>query len=256
MSDLTPWAELAETHSAIVVFAGDRAYKLKKPVTFDFLDFSTRRAPGSRRPPRGGPEPTHLPRRLPGRVGRARRRRFDLRPPRGHATAAVGSSSLRWSRPGPSPTTTSARWLGSSRCSTPPHLAPRPPRPPDPRSTSPPSSSSTSVSSSASAVDPRRSDAGRGRGARATCYVRGRARLFEARVRAGGMGLRRPRRPARRRHLLPGRRPTGPRLPGLLRRAAVRRRPRRRRVPRNGSRTPGCARPRRGARAALRRVLR
>jgi aminoglycoside phosphotransferase family enzyme/predicted kinase len=37
-----PWAELAETHSAIVVFAGDRAYKLKKPVTFDFLDFSTR----------------------------------------------------------------------------------------------------------------------------------------------------------------------------------------------------------------------
>ena len=32
----------AETHSAIVVFAGDRAYKLKKPVTFDFLDFSTR----------------------------------------------------------------------------------------------------------------------------------------------------------------------------------------------------------------------
>jgi aminoglycoside phosphotransferase family enzyme len=37
-----PWAELAETHSAIVVFAGDRAYKLKKPVAFDFLDFSTR----------------------------------------------------------------------------------------------------------------------------------------------------------------------------------------------------------------------
>jgi aminoglycoside phosphotransferase family enzyme/predicted kinase len=37
-----PWADLAETHSAIVVFAGDRAYKLKKPVTFDFLDFSTR----------------------------------------------------------------------------------------------------------------------------------------------------------------------------------------------------------------------
>ena len=42
MSTLAPWAELAETHSAIVVFAGDRAYKLKKPVKFDFLDFSTR----------------------------------------------------------------------------------------------------------------------------------------------------------------------------------------------------------------------
>jgi uncharacterized protein len=37
-----PWAALAETHSAIVVFTGDRAYKLKKPVKFDFLDFSTR----------------------------------------------------------------------------------------------------------------------------------------------------------------------------------------------------------------------
>jgi aminoglycoside phosphotransferase family enzyme/predicted kinase len=36
------WADLVETHSAIVVFAGDRAYKLKKPVRFDFLDFSTR----------------------------------------------------------------------------------------------------------------------------------------------------------------------------------------------------------------------
>ena len=36
------WADLAETHSAIVVFVGDRAYKLKKPVKFDFLDFSTR----------------------------------------------------------------------------------------------------------------------------------------------------------------------------------------------------------------------
>ena len=42
MTTPAPWAELAETHSAIVVFAGDRAYKLKKPVKFDFLDFSTR----------------------------------------------------------------------------------------------------------------------------------------------------------------------------------------------------------------------
>jgi aminoglycoside phosphotransferase family enzyme/predicted kinase len=42
MTASVPWAELAETHSAIVVFAGDRAYKLKKPATFDFLDFSTR----------------------------------------------------------------------------------------------------------------------------------------------------------------------------------------------------------------------
>jgi aminoglycoside phosphotransferase family enzyme/predicted kinase len=37
----TPWVELAETHSAVVFFVGERAYKLKKPVRFDFLDFST-----------------------------------------------------------------------------------------------------------------------------------------------------------------------------------------------------------------------
>ena len=42
MTTHEPWADLAETHSAIVLFAGDRAYKLKKPVQFDFLDFSTR----------------------------------------------------------------------------------------------------------------------------------------------------------------------------------------------------------------------
>jgi len=39
--DREPWAALAETHSAVVFFAGDRAYKRKKPVRFDFLDFST-----------------------------------------------------------------------------------------------------------------------------------------------------------------------------------------------------------------------
>ena len=36
-----PYADLAETHSAVVFFAGDRAYKLKKPVRTGFLDFST-----------------------------------------------------------------------------------------------------------------------------------------------------------------------------------------------------------------------
>jgi aminoglycoside phosphotransferase family enzyme/predicted kinase len=36
------WApEVAETHSAWVVMLGERAYKIKKPVTLDFLDFST-----------------------------------------------------------------------------------------------------------------------------------------------------------------------------------------------------------------------
>ncbi|WP_338596182.1 AAA family ATPase [Saccharopolyspora sp. SCSIO 74807] len=32
-------AELAESHTAVVVFCGDRAYKVKKPVDFGFLDF-------------------------------------------------------------------------------------------------------------------------------------------------------------------------------------------------------------------------
>ncbi|PPJ30940.1 hypothetical protein C5E45_07350 [Nocardia nova] len=39
-----PFAALAETHSAVVVLYGDRAYKVKKPVRTDFLDFSTRAA--------------------------------------------------------------------------------------------------------------------------------------------------------------------------------------------------------------------
>jgi uncharacterized protein len=39
-----PFAEVEETHSAVVYFAGDRAFKLKKPVKLGFLDFSTRPA--------------------------------------------------------------------------------------------------------------------------------------------------------------------------------------------------------------------
>lgn len=34
-------AAVAESHSAVVMFVGDRAYKVKKPVDFGFLDFST-----------------------------------------------------------------------------------------------------------------------------------------------------------------------------------------------------------------------
>ncbi len=35
---------LVETHSALLIFVGDRVYKLKKPVDFGFLDFRTRAA--------------------------------------------------------------------------------------------------------------------------------------------------------------------------------------------------------------------
>lgn len=36
-----PWAGCAETHTAVVYFAGDRAAKLKKPVDLGFVDFTT-----------------------------------------------------------------------------------------------------------------------------------------------------------------------------------------------------------------------
>lgn len=36
-----PAAEIHETHTGVVVLIGDRAYKVKKPVVTDFLDFST-----------------------------------------------------------------------------------------------------------------------------------------------------------------------------------------------------------------------
>jgi uncharacterized protein len=39
-----PWAQVAETHSAVVFFVGDQVYKLKKPVRLGFLDFSTQEA--------------------------------------------------------------------------------------------------------------------------------------------------------------------------------------------------------------------
>ncbi|GGL07692.1 hypothetical protein Sme01_67360 [Sphaerisporangium melleum] len=38
------WAEVTETHTGVVVLLGERAYKLKKPVRFGFLDFTGREA--------------------------------------------------------------------------------------------------------------------------------------------------------------------------------------------------------------------
>ncbi len=39
-----PFAAVAETHTAAVFFVGDRVYKLKKPVSFGFVDFTGRAA--------------------------------------------------------------------------------------------------------------------------------------------------------------------------------------------------------------------
>ncbi len=44
MNDGDRAAAVAETHVSVLVFAGNRAYKLKKPVALGFLDFSTRQA--------------------------------------------------------------------------------------------------------------------------------------------------------------------------------------------------------------------
>jgi aminoglycoside phosphotransferase family enzyme/predicted kinase len=44
LPDAPDSAALAETHTAVTVFVADRAYKLKKPVSLGFLDFSTREA--------------------------------------------------------------------------------------------------------------------------------------------------------------------------------------------------------------------
>ncbi|WP_414738683.1 AAA family ATPase [Mycobacterium haemophilum] len=38
---MSPYAEIRETHTGVVVLVGDKAYKVKKPVATDFLDFST-----------------------------------------------------------------------------------------------------------------------------------------------------------------------------------------------------------------------
>ncbi len=39
-----PYAQVRETHTGVVILVGDRAYKAKRPVVTDFLDFSTRDA--------------------------------------------------------------------------------------------------------------------------------------------------------------------------------------------------------------------
>jgi aminoglycoside phosphotransferase family enzyme/predicted kinase len=38
---LNPYAEVHETHTGVVVLVGDKAYKAKKPIATEFLDFST-----------------------------------------------------------------------------------------------------------------------------------------------------------------------------------------------------------------------
>jgi aminoglycoside phosphotransferase family enzyme/predicted kinase len=39
--EISPYVEVHETHTGVVVLAGDKAYKAKKPIATEFLDFST-----------------------------------------------------------------------------------------------------------------------------------------------------------------------------------------------------------------------
>ncbi|WP_232327105.1 AAA family ATPase [Herbidospora yilanensis] len=41
---MRPWAQIKETHTAAVIFLGDRVFKIKKPVDLGFLDFTTLQA--------------------------------------------------------------------------------------------------------------------------------------------------------------------------------------------------------------------
>jgi uncharacterized protein len=41
VDEVAPYAEVRETHSAVVFLVGDRAFKMKKPVDLGFLDFSS-----------------------------------------------------------------------------------------------------------------------------------------------------------------------------------------------------------------------
>lgn len=61
--------ELIETHISWLFLVGDNVYKVKKPVAFSFLDFTTLDAPPLL-PPRGPPESTDVARGLRGRRGR------------------------------------------------------------------------------------------------------------------------------------------------------------------------------------------
>ena len=68
----------AETHSGLVFFVGDRAYKLKKDVDLGFLDFTSREKRLAACRARGRAEPPSVPRCVPRRRRRAGRVRRAL----------------------------------------------------------------------------------------------------------------------------------------------------------------------------------
>ncbi len=237
-----PYVSVAETHSGAVFFAGDRAFKLKKPVSFGFLDFSTLEA---RR--RACERELELNRRLAPDVY------LDM-------AALVGSDGTASEhfvvmRRLPADRRLSA--LVEAGAHVDDHL----------RALARLLAAFHSRAARSAAIDGwagrdavlrrweanavemaapprRRVPAGDG-GARPLprSPLPRRSRAAVLRPSRRGKGVRRARGPARRGHLLPGRRPSGARLHRLRRSPALRGRPLRRRVLGHGPRTARAARP-------------
>ena len=90
-----PGRSLRRPAPAIVVFTGDRAYKLKKP---SLLDFSTAQSSGGGGPPRGGPQPPPLAPNVSARRRRPRRRRLGVRPTSSVMRRLPADGQRRWSQ--------------------------------------------------------------------------------------------------------------------------------------------------------------
>ena len=68
---VTAPVRVVETHISVLLFFGDKVYKIHKPVHFDFLDFRDRTRSRRGLPPRGRAQSPVGPRRVP-RGGRPR----------------------------------------------------------------------------------------------------------------------------------------------------------------------------------------
>ena len=255
---------MRETHIGVVFLLGDHAYKMKKPVTTAFLDFSTpqRRLAACRRE-------VELNRRLAPDVylGVSGVSGAELPPWAGRGADGAPVEHLVVMRRMPddrrlstlvragAPVRDHLRDLARSVAAF--HAAAR--RDPDVTAEGSRDALGARWAANIEQVRAQCSRAGAGdgrRGGPAGRPVPGRPGSAVRRPVRRRPDRRRPRRPHRRRRLLPRRRPARPGLPGVRRQAPLRRRPRRRGVPRHGPGAARPARPRRRLAGRLRRVLR
>ena len=249
---------VVETHSAVVTFIGDRAYKVKKPVDLGFLDFTTREAREA-----ACHREVELNRRMApdvylGVADVTRPRRAALRPHGGDAPhagrAAPGDPVGRGPRRGRLCARGGATGRGAARGR--PELA---------RGRGARDGGDAGRGGGQLAGQPRRHGALRRRAARrrgvrpgavARPAVPGGAPGPVRRADPRGPRPRRPRGPAGRGRVLPRGRAADPRLPRVRRPLPVRGRAARRGVPGHGPRTSRPPRPRPPVPAVVRRVQR